>query len=184
MADMNEFFFVAHAGCGGEVTIGDPSEKDIVGHSVWVPVRCSGCGETTRLEVIVLDAARRPRRARIRRATRRDDRVDRVLAAAFCGVYVGELIPHLKDVVNNGRTRRTQYLARCPACDEMTFAFSQGRRGIIFLCEAGCSSEAIARVIVQRRLDAGESPEDLWGRADRQLASEPGSPYRSRRDLP
>lgn len=109
---------------------------------------------------------------------------ERVLAAAFFGIYVGELLPYLKDIINNGRVRRTEYLARCPVCDQMAFLFSQGRNGIIWLCENKCSSVAIARAIVQRRLDAGEPPEDLWGRADRLLAPPPGTPFRRRKDAP
>ena len=105
---------------------------------------------------------------------------DRMLAAAFAGADVRELLPHLKDVINNGRVQRAQYLGRCPACDERTLSFAQGRRGVICLCENGCSSAAIAQALVQRRLEAGDPPEDLWGRVDRLLVPQPGSPFRRR----
>ena len=49
----------------------------------------------------------------------------RVIAAAFLHVRIGELIPHLHDVISNSSIARTKYLARCPACDHPTFSFGQ-----------------------------------------------------------
>jgi hypothetical protein len=100
----------------------------------------------------------------------------RLLAAAFLHVRVEELIPYLRDVVSNTSVRRTRYLARCPSCDEPTFTFSQGRRGIVSTCTSRCSPEDIAEVIIQRRIEAGEHPENIWGRADRLLRGEQWSP--------
>jgi hypothetical protein len=96
----------------------------------------------------------------------------RVIAAAFLHVRIGELIPHLHDVTTNSSIVRTKYRARCPACGNQTFSFGQGRTGIVSICTTGCSPQSIAPVIVQRRLDAGEHPENIWGRADRALAGE------------
>ena len=100
----------------------------------------------------------------------------RVIAAAFLHVRIGELIPHLHDVISNSSIARTKYLARCPACDHPTFSFGQGRTGIVSICTDGCSPQSIASVIVQRRLGAGEEPEGLWARADRALAREEWNP--------
>ena len=100
----------------------------------------------------------------------------RVIAAAFLHVRIGELIPHLHDVTSNASIAGTKYLARCPACDHQTFSFGQGRTGIVSICTDDCSPQSIASVIVQRRLDAGENPEAIWGRADRALAGEDWSP--------
>lgn len=100
----------------------------------------------------------------------------RVLAAAFLYLRVEELFPYLRDVVSNTSVRRTRYLARCPSCAEPTFTFSQGRRGIVSMCSSGCSPEDIAEVIIQRRIEAGEHPDNIWGRADRLLRGEQWSP--------
>src|SRR5438552_1250081 len=100
----------------------------------------------------------------------------RVIAAAFLHVRIGELIPHLHDVTSNASIAGTKYLARCPACDHQTFSFGQGRTGIVSICTDDCSPQSIASVIVQRRLDAGENPEAIWGRADRALAGEDWNP--------
>lgn len=100
----------------------------------------------------------------------------RLLAAAFLHLRVEELFPYLRDVVSNTSVRRTQYLARCPSCDEPTFTFSQGRRGIVSMCTLGCSPEDTAEVIIQRRIEAGEHPENIWGRTDRLLRGEEWSP--------
>lgn len=100
----------------------------------------------------------------------------RLLAAVFLHVRVGELVPHLQDVVRNTSVRRTQYRARCPSCDMHTLSFSQARRGIAAACFSGCSAESIAAVIIQRRIEAGEHPENVWGRADRLLMGEEWNP--------
>jgi hypothetical protein len=100
----------------------------------------------------------------------------RVIAAAFLHVRVGELIPHLRDVTSNSDIAQTKYLACCPACGHPTFAFGQGRTGVVSICTADCSPHSVASVIVQRRLDAGEHPETIWGRADRALAGEEWTP--------
>jgi hypothetical protein len=55
-------------------------------------------------------------------------------------------------------------------------SFSQGTRGITLACLSGCAAQRIAEAIVQRRLDAGEHPENLWGRADRLLKGEEWKP--------
>jgi hypothetical protein len=94
------------------------------------------------------------------------------IAAAFLHVRVGELLPYLGAVTSNSSVSRTRYLARCPACDQPTFSFSQGKNGIAAMCKAGCPAQAIAAVIVERRLGAGEHPENVWGRADRALRGE------------
>jgi hypothetical protein len=96
----------------------------------------------------------------------------RVIAAAFLHVRVEELIPYLRDVTDNSSVARTKYLARCPACDHLAFSFGQGRTGVVSVCTDGCSPQNIASVIVRRRLDAGDDPEKLYGRADRALAGE------------
>jgi hypothetical protein len=100
----------------------------------------------------------------------------RLLAAAFLHVRVGELIPHLREVVSNTSVARTKYLARCPSCDAHTFSFSQSRNGIAAACSSGCSAESIAAGIIQRRVEAGEHPENVWGRADRLLKGEEWNP--------
>ncbi len=100
----------------------------------------------------------------------------RMIAAAFLHVRVGELLVHLDDIVSNSSVARTQYLARCPACAQRTFSFSQGRRGIVAMCSAGCPAPRIAAAIIERRLAAGEHPENVWGRADRVLRGEEWNP--------
>ena len=100
----------------------------------------------------------------------------RVIAAAFLHVRIGELIPHLHDVTDNSSIAQTKYRALCPACGKQTFSFGQGRTGIVSICTDGCLPQSIAPVIVQRRLDAGEDPETIWGRADRALAGEDWNP--------
>ena len=67
-------------------------------------------------------------------------------------------------------------VARCPACDHQTFSFGQGRTGIVSICTDGCSPQSIASVIVQRFLDVGQLPENIWGRADRALTGEDWNP--------
>ena len=101
----------------------------------------------------------------------------RVLAAAFFEVRVGELLPHLDEVISNARISRTEYRARCPICHgDGAFSFKQGKRGIAGLCLNGCGMQQVAAAIVQRRLDSGEHPENLWGRADRLLKGEQWNP--------
>lgn len=100
----------------------------------------------------------------------------RAIAAAFLHVRVGELLPHLVDVVSNSSVGRTKYRARCPACGLLTFSFSQGRNGIAAMCEDGCPAAKIAAVLVERRLAAGEHPDNVLGRADRALRGEERNP--------
>ncbi len=49
----------------------------------------------------------------------------RVLAAAFLGVRVGELLPHLQNVVPNSSVAHTEYLADCPSCGQHVLSFKR-----------------------------------------------------------
>ena len=42
--------------------------------------------------------------------------------------------------------------------------------------QAGCPMERIAAALIERRLAAGEHPENVWGRADRALRGEEWTP--------
>jgi hypothetical protein len=88
---------------------------------------------------------------------------NRVLAAAFLNVV--DLLPHLRNVTSNSSIARTRYVAACPVCGEQTFSVSQGAGGVVWGRACECSDMDIANAIVERRLAAGESPEDVWRHA-------------------
>jgi hypothetical protein len=94
----------------------------------------------------------------------------RAIAAVSLHVRVGELLPHLVDVVSNSSVAEDAVpgaLSGLRSADVLSF--SQSRNGIAAMCTEGCSMYSIAVVIIERRLAAGEHPENIWGRADRAL---------------